>query len=154
MGGIRRLREFFFGGEQQNIHTENSGPWGQAEADALLANRLRHRRNHVKHEACIVLWGAAILVRAVVRGLFEELVHKASICAMDLDTIETRTLNGIARPRRIQLRVLRDLALRQRAWTWWVITVFPLMWCLCWKRNIPRGDIFERRILSLELFYR
>jgi hypothetical protein len=118
MGGKRRLHEFsFFFGREQNTHTENSNPWGQAKADALLANSFRHSRYHLENEACIVLWGTAILVRAVVRGLFEELIGKVSIRAVNLDTIETRTLNGIARRRRIQLHVLRDLALGQPAWT-------------------------------------
>ena len=68
-------------GEQQNIHTENGKPWRQAEADAFLANSLRHRGDNVEHEACIVLWKIAIFVRAVVRSLFEELIEKVPIRA-------------------------------------------------------------------------
>lgn len=80
------------------MHTENSTSWGQAEADALLANSLRHRRrDHVNREACIVLWGTAILVRAVVRSHFKELIEKAPIRAVNLNTIKARTLNCIAR---------------------------------------------------------
>jgi hypothetical protein len=109
------------------MHTENSKPWRQAEADALLANSLRHRRDHVEHEACIVLWGTAILVRPVVRRLFEELIQKVPIRAMNLNTIKAPTLNGIARRRSIQPHVLCDLALGQWAWMWWIIAVFLFM---------------------------
>jgi hypothetical protein len=109
------------------MHTENSNPWGQAEADALLADSLTHRRDHVEYEACIILWGTAILVRTVVRGLFEELIEKIPIGAVNLNTIKAPTLDRVARRRSIQPHVLCDLVLRQRAWMWWMITVFLLV---------------------------
>src|SRR5882762_2479268 len=109
------------------MHTENSKPWGQAQANALLANSLRHRCDHVEREACIVLWGTAIFVRAVVRSLFEELIEKVPIRAMNLNTIKARTLDGIARRCRIELHILCDLALGQWAWMGCVITVFLFM---------------------------
>jgi hypothetical protein len=85
----------------KNAHTEMSKPRGQAEADALLTNSRRHGRDHIKHKSRIVLWRSPVLVRAVIRCLFEELVQEVPIRGVDLDSVKACTFNGVARRRRI-----------------------------------------------------
>ena len=124
---------------QKNARTYRGNPWGQAEADALLANGRRHGRSYFEHKARIVLRRTAILVRAVIRRLVEELLDEERIRAVDLDAVKARTLDGIARRRRIQPHVLRDLGFGQRAGR---LGVLPLL-RRSWKGNVPGGDVLE-----------
>ncbi len=70
-----------------------SKPWRQAETDTFLANHLRNGRDHIQHEARIDFWGTAVLVRAVIRSFFEELINKVPIRAVNLNAIKARTLD-------------------------------------------------------------
>lgn len=61
----------------------------------LLADFSRHRVNYFQPKSRSVLDTSSVLVCAVVRDIFKELIHQIAICKVYFNAIETGFFNSI-----------------------------------------------------------
>ena len=91
------------------IRTLEGAPRADAKSDLALTDSLCYSVDYLEREPTAALDRAAVRVRALVRGVLDELVDEVSVRAVDLDAVAAGAGNGVSCGLRKGVDVLLDL---------------------------------------------